>query len=949
MNRRLGKTQIIIVVGIAVSLAAAALAILGETDLTLLFLAVGALTLIVTVGIIHRYLVATRRATNRQFSKLQKQIEERGELTAGAYPELFVSSGQKQEQARAKKTPTVDNAKVSTGTSKKAKASAGTSKKAKVPTGTKTAASAPSDAPSAQHVASPLLSRMLSDHDRGAVVARTINKSPKAAARFALKIKSVKLRDYFALAASGNFYSYAELIAILRRCRANTPSESDTIKQWDVECLIALAQVLGNQRLEETDLEDARLILTVVAAVFGKKSLSREDRLLLAEIVGECGDWETAAYILEQFGLKESNSPQYQFTVANRYAGSGGNSAKWLEAVNRIYSGSGFSSLSLPPSAPTNLDQLNSEPPSAKTIEGGPLVSVIVPTYEGADRIETALESLVAQTWKNLEIIVVDDGSSTENVDKLERVVLGYPSVRLVPLENNKGAYVARNEGLRQASGELVTVHDDDDWSHPEKIAEQVEYLLEHESLAGTISKHARVTEDLKFTRINRRPMYAQNNMSSLLLRTVDARALGGWDEVNRGADEEFTLRLQQVTGKKIECCSEIPLSFTRTHDRSLTSGEILRGFQDPSRMFYHSAFTEAHKRVDEFHSEAQVVPLPADMEAGGRGADFGKYDYGYVLDTKIDDFILSTAIAELRELDRLGYRVAIIQHHSLDGATKPLVAPAVLRMIRETGVDFLSFKNKAEFDYFIVRDARAFEFGECTPTKLRPKHLAIVATTGEQDETPVSRIDEHALDSLSAVFNRAPREIEIFSDWVGLAPYEQVDFSSWKPKEKLVVGRGAAATPAHWPSKASELRDVYGSNELYDVLLVDDFNQNCARIGEVLRDNARFVPANDYDRRRFLSDIDVWVDMGAPHSSASEDVLSAIAAGVVVVLRSGAEDVYGDAVLFAKPNGVKTVLKRLREFPLLYELQRERGINSLPATWDRATFGKYLDALREK
>lgn len=929
MFRKFGKTQIITAVGIVMALAAAALAVLGETDLTLFFLAVGALTLIVTVGIIHRYLVATRRATNRQFSRLQKQIERHEELTMGDYPEFIASSGQAQKQAQAKKAPT-DN-------------------KAKAPSGPRKAVSTQNKAPSAQHATSPLFSRMLSEHDRGVVVARTIKESPKAAARFALKVKSVKLRDYFALAASGNFYSYPELIAIIHRCRANDSTESDTIKQWDVECLIALAQVLGNQRLKETDLEDARLILTVVVAVFGKKALPREDRVLLAEIVGECGDWETAAFILEEFGLKKSNLSQYQFTVANRYAGSGGDPAKWLESVNRVYSDNGFLSLSLPPSTATNLDQLNSESLSANPVDGGPLVSVIVPTYEGADRIETALKSLVAQTWKNLEIIVVDDGSSNENVDKLKRIVAGYPSVRLVPLESNTGAYVARNEGLRQASGELVTVHDDDDWSHPQKIAEQVEYLLEHENLAGTISKHARVTEDLKFTRINRRPMYSQNNMSSLLLRTVDARKLGGWDEVNRGADEEFTLRLQRVSGKKIACCSEVPLSFTRTHERSLTSGEILRGFQDPSRMLYHSAFTEAHKRVDESHPEAQGVPLPADMEAGSRGADFGQYDYGFVLDTKTNDFTLSAAIAELREMDRLGYRVAVIHHHSLEGATSPLVAPTVLNIIKETGVEFLSFKNRAEFEYLIVRDARAFEFGECTPTNLKPKNLAIVPSTGEQDEAMVVGIDEHALNCLSTVFNRAASEIKVLRDWVGLAPYEQAALPSWEPGEKLVVGRGSAATPQRWPSKVSDLREVYGSNELYDVLLVDDFDHNCARIEETVRAGACLVSVDDYDRRSFLSEIDFWVDMGEPHSSASEDVLSAIAAGVVVVLRSGAEEVYGDAVLFAKPNDVRTVLKRIREFPLLYDLQRERGLNSLPEMWDRATFDKFLDALREK
>ena len=100
-----------------------------------------------------------------------------------------------------------------------------------------------------------------------------------------------------------------------------------------------------------------------------------------------------------------------------------------------------------------------------------PLVSVIIPTYNCAPYIAEAIESVLAQGYRNFEIIVVDDGS-TDNT----RVVLGPYWERIIYLEQvNQGVVAARNVGIEYARGELIAFLDADDVWFPRKLALQIQ------------------------------------------------------------------------------------------------------------------------------------------------------------------------------------------------------------------------------------------------------------------------------------------------------------------------------------------------------------------------------------------------------------------------------------------------------------------------------------------
>jgi glycosyltransferase involved in cell wall biosynthesis len=101
-----------------------------------------------------------------------------------------------------------------------------------------------------------------------------------------------------------------------------------------------------------------------------------------------------------------------------------------------------------------------------------PLVSVIIPTYNRAHLIGRAIASVLAQTYRNFEIIVVDDASTDDLAAALAEA--DCPQLRCFTHPRNRGAAAARNTGIAAANGEFVAFLDSDDVWYPEKLAEQV-------------------------------------------------------------------------------------------------------------------------------------------------------------------------------------------------------------------------------------------------------------------------------------------------------------------------------------------------------------------------------------------------------------------------------------------------------------------------------------------
>lgn len=114
-----------------------------------------------------------------------------------------------------------------------------------------------------------------------------------------------------------------------------------------------------------------------------------------------------------------------------------------------------------------------------------PLISVIVPTFERSDMLPRALDSIFQQTWPNVEVVVVDDNIPCSDWEKKTNAALEpyreHPNLILLKTTGATGGGAARNLAIRHCSGEYVAFLDDDDRFLPNKLENQIGFMLEHQ------------------------------------------------------------------------------------------------------------------------------------------------------------------------------------------------------------------------------------------------------------------------------------------------------------------------------------------------------------------------------------------------------------------------------------------------------------------------------------
>lgn len=188
------------------------------------------------------------------------------------------------------------------------------------------------------------------------------------------------------------------------------------------------------------------------------------------------------------------------------------------------------------------------------------LVSVVIPSYGGAEFLERCIDSVLCQTYQPLEVIVVDDnGVGTPDQLKTAEVMKKYESesrVRYVCHEKNINGSAARNTGVKNANGEYIALMDDDDIFYPEKIERQVELLnslpetygatycacdIYHNGVRVGVTSVSKSGNILYECLSNKMQMAS----TSLLIRKSAYLAIGGFDETfRRHQDWEFRARL---------------------------------------------------------------------------------------------------------------------------------------------------------------------------------------------------------------------------------------------------------------------------------------------------------------------------------------------------------------------------------------------------------------------
>ena len=301
--------------------------------------------------------------------------------------------------------------------------------------------------------------------------------------------------------------------------------------------------------------------------------------------------------ILAQKAFREISRPTRPDIVAGHFflkANLSATTGEAVAAVNRQLFEFGLSPVHLADGASFfRLDMLRTE--NKHTSHDGPLVSIVVPAFNAETSLRNSVSSLLEQSYRNLEIIIVNDGSRDSTQRIANELAMEEPRVRVLEFAFNRGAYAARNAGLKEAIGRYVTVHDADDFAHAQKIERQVFPLLQDERLVFSISDMVRVSEDGRFARREIYPLQRMNTSSLLFRRELVLRECGYWEEERYGADSEYLFRLRNSFSKDRWVRLRLPLSFVADRSGSLTALVSTGGLgkpSDPRRIAYTEAYT---------------------------------------------------------------------------------------------------------------------------------------------------------------------------------------------------------------------------------------------------------------------------------------------------------------------------------------------------------------------
>lgn len=198
-------------------------------------------------------------------------------------------------------------------------------------------------------------------------------------------------------------------------------------------------------------------------------------------------------------------------------------------------------------------------------------VSVIIPCYKQADFLPDALESLLKQTYRNWEAIVVNDGSP----DNTEEVVRQYMQqdnrISYLP-QQNQGVSAARNNGIKQAKGEFILPLDADDWIKPTYIEKAVRVFSEHpETTLVYCLQCSNNEEECPSPRYaGYKSLLVYNSIfSSAIYRKSDCLAIGGYDAGMVWGLEDWEFYIRLLDEQSVVVQLEEPLFFYRIKENS--------------------------------------------------------------------------------------------------------------------------------------------------------------------------------------------------------------------------------------------------------------------------------------------------------------------------------------------------------------------------------------------
>jgi len=262
--------------------------------------------------------------------------------------------------------------------------------------------------------------------------------------------------------------------------------------------------------------------------------------------------------------------------------------------------------------------------------DSGPLISVIMPAKNAAKTIVRAAQSILNQTWKNLELLIIDDCSNDETLVLVKSLAEADCRVKILSNPISVGPYVSKNKALSCAEGEFVTGHDADDWAFPNRLELHYRHALTH-SAPASLSYMLRMSSSGSVDNFTPVGAYSLDGVlrlapiSLFVNREWMLASVGYWDSVRFGADSEMIARIQKIIGgplpviKKVGMiCLESPDGLTNhpVHGIRADKGKLskVRSLYKTAWSVWHSTCEREGELRLKFPPDAPPYDIPPQM-----------------------------------------------------------------------------------------------------------------------------------------------------------------------------------------------------------------------------------------------------------------------------------------------------------------------------------------------
>lgn len=600
-----------------------------------------------------------------------------------------------------------------------------------------------------------------------------------------------------------------------------------------------------------------------------------------------------------------------------------------------------------------------------RAIAGGPKVSVLMPCWNAAALVDMAARSILGQSWRNLELIIVDDASTDDSWNVLRRLAASDGRVRILRNSVNLGPYVSKNIAVTQATGSYITGHDADDWAHPERIERQVRFCMEGDRPA-CLSGMLRVDPAGRFVRFNDIGGNVHDGAcrSAFISLMVQAQVFHGgfgfWDEVRVAGDSELIHRMQHIFAAPIPhvtvttmFCLDNPGGLTN----DATLGHSERSGVAPSRAEYKKSFQRHHRTLDplsaryDFPATMRRFRAPPELLDSMQKIAAGVQDHvarGLMLRRRVEADVAivtnlrfpggnaSSTLDEIRVMRAHGLRVALVHcpvtrdiARTISDRYRPYADLIVdWPRLESLSVQCLIVRHpavvvaepfrrivdrlRARHAFVVVNNAQLRADGRRVYDIAEMVGIARRIATPRLQFCPISPLMRAELVEYTARTGDAlPLPAQDWTPTLDPADYLQDP----KPQfgSAVRIGRHGRDGAEKWHEDPAVLLTVYGERPDREVVILGGALQAQKRLG-TLPGNWTVHGFGTVSPRDYLAGLDVFVYY--PQSTLVEGfgrtVAEAMMAGVPCILPFSLQRTFGELAFYAEPAGVHDLIDRL-------------------------------------